>query len=276
MNYSGSIYVVTNTATSEQYVGLTRKQVQKRWAAHKRTAKCQKSKHYKLHVALQQYGEAAFVVSEVFVAFDAEALCMAEMQLIAEYAPAYNSSLGGAGFRPKHFLDAYRAQRSEQAKARWANPHWKAATVAAIKTAHNTDAARARGKNLAQYGGGRVRWADHPKPEKLSMDRAATVRDSWCDPQVRAKRIAGIKKASATAEGKLARSLASTGRVLPRAAVEQAARSKWKAVYCPELQVSFLCAKYAASYFGVGASSVSNAIKQKGKLLRKYSLEWVA
>ncbi len=145
----GSIYVVTNTATREQYVGLTRKTVQKRWDAHKRTASCKKSKHYKLHIALQQHGDAVFTVSEVFVAFDTEALCTAEMQLIAEYAPAYNSSLGGAGLRLKTFSDEYRKKRSDAAKERWANPEWKAKTIVALRSSHDTDAARAQARNLA-------------------------------------------------------------------------------------------------------------------------------
>lgn len=150
MQRSGSIYVVTNTATGEQYVGLTRKSVQKRWDAHKRTANCQKSKHYKLHTAIQKHGENAFVVQEIFVAFDDVALCDAEVQLIAEYAPAYNSSLGGAGLRQKEFSDAYRKARSDAAKARWANPEWKAKTVAALKGSHNTIASRSHTKALAE------------------------------------------------------------------------------------------------------------------------------
>ena len=140
----GSIYVVTNTVTCEQYVGLTRKTVQKRWDAHKRTARCQKSKHYKLHIALQQHGDDVFEVRELFVAFDKSALCEAEIQFIAEYLPAYNSSLGGAGLRPKAFTDKYRKARSDAAKARWANPEWKAKTVLAIKAGHNNETARNR------------------------------------------------------------------------------------------------------------------------------------
>lgn len=150
MQRSGSIYVVTNTATKEQYVGLTRKSVQKRWDAHKRTANCQKSKHYKLHIALQLHGEKVFEVSEVFVAFDEKALCDAEVRFIAEYLPAYNSSLGGAGLRPKEFNDSYRKMRSDAAKARWANPEWKAKTIASLKAAHDNDASRDHAKALAK------------------------------------------------------------------------------------------------------------------------------
>jgi group I intron endonuclease len=149
MNYAGSIYVVTNTATNEQYVGLTRKTVQKRWEAHKRTAKCPKSKHYKLHIAIQQYGSAAFVVSELFVAFDEKTLCTAEIQLIADHSPAYNSALGGAGLRPKEFTSEYRKKRSDAAKTRWANLEWRAKTIVALKSSHNTDTARDQCRRLA-------------------------------------------------------------------------------------------------------------------------------
>jgi group I intron endonuclease len=271
----GSIYVVTNTATREQYVGLTRKTVQKRWDAHKRTASCKKSKHYKLHIALQQHGDAVFTVAEVFVAFDTDALCAAEMQLIAEYAPAYNSSLGGAGLRLKTFSDEYRKKRSDAAKARWANPEWKAKTVAALRAAHNTDAAKLRGKRLSDHNGPAIRWAGHVKPTPPVKDKSASIKASWDDPTVRARRIQGILNTSATAESKTRRSRASTGRVFSADAIARSAQSKWKPLYCPELGLSFLCGKYAAEYFGVLHTSVSNAVRQKGRLLRKYSLERV-
>lgn len=149
MQRFGSIYVVTNTATQEQYVGLTRKTIQKRWDAHKRTAKCKKSKHYKLHAAIQAHGDSAFVVQELFVAFDDVALCKAEIQFIADYSPAYNSSLGGSGFKLKEFTKEYCKQRSEAAKARWANPEWRAKTIESLKNSHNTESAREQARKLA-------------------------------------------------------------------------------------------------------------------------------
>jgi hypothetical protein len=101
------------------------------------------------------------------------------------------------------------------------------------------------------------------------------LRRSWEDPGVREKRIEGLKKAFSKPDSRARRVQASTGRKFSREVVEKIARAKWKPLYCPEIQATFLCGKYAAEYFGVLHTSVSNAVKQKGKLLRKYSLEMV-
>jgi group I intron endonuclease len=61
-------------------------------------------------------------------------------------------------------------------------------------------------------------------------------------------------------------SAAHLGRKWPRSAVDKTARSKWKPVYCKELEVSFLSQKYAAEHLNVLTTSVSNAIKNKGKV----------
>jgi group I intron endonuclease len=96
----GSIYVATNKHTGEQYVGQTRQLVQKRWDAHWRTATCSKARKAKFQTALLAAGKDAFVVDELFVAFDAAALNSAEILLIAELKPSYNASRGGKGLRP--------------------------------------------------------------------------------------------------------------------------------------------------------------------------------
>ena len=43
-----------------------------------------------------------------------------------------------------------------------------------------------------------------------------------------------------------------------------------------ELGISFLSGKHAAKYLGVLKTSVANAVKSKGKVLRKYTLVMVA
>lgn len=275
MNY-GRVYCVTNKMTGEQYIGQTKRTVKKRWDAHWRTAICQKDRKAKFQHAIAKYGKEAFEVATVYEAFDAVALNDAEIAIISYSAPAYNASRGGKGSRPVEYTDSRRAKLSVAAKLRWANPEWKAKTVGSIKAAHQTPEGIARGHALRAYKGAELRWAGHVKKPKPVHDKAATIRASWSNPEVRAKRVAGLKTAQAKPEVRAKYVAASTGRIIPREAVERSARAKWKPVYCPELQISFLCGKYAAEYFGVVRTSVSNAVRQKGKLLRKYSLELVA
>jgi hypothetical protein len=276
MNRYGSIYVITHTATGAQYVGQTRRKVAKRWDAHCRTAICTKARQSKFTAFLAEQTPSAFFVEEVYVAFDADALNSAEIALIAQQKSALNTAKGGAGHRGVVSTPEKRQRLSDAAKARWANPEWKANTVLALKAAHQTPEGVARGQALRAYKGVELRWAGHVKKPKPVCDKSAAIKSSWTNPEVRGKRIAGLRTAQAKPEVRARYVAASTGRIMPREAVESAARAKWKPVYCPELQVSFLCGKYAAEYFGVVRASVSNAVKQKGKLLRKYSLEAVA
>ena len=236
----GSIYIATNKHTGEQYVGQTRQPVQKRWVAHWRTAICSKARKAKFQNALLDFGHDAFGVEEVFVAFDANALNRAEIAIIAELKPGYNASKGGMGLRPIEVTEATKRKRSEAAKARWANPEWRAKTVQSIQRAAQTPEATARGKAVAAIGIA-ARWLDHiKKPSPLS--RVKTCKQKR-DPAI--------------------------GHML-------AAQAKWKPVYCPELQCSFQSQKAAAEFFGVLRTSVCNAVKQKGKVAGKFTLEMVA
>lgn len=273
----GSIYIATNKHTGEQYVGQTRQSVEKRWAAHWRTANCPTSRKAKFQDALVAFGVNAFDVVESFVAFDADALNDAEIALIADMQPAYNATRGGKGLRPVAVSDEVRRKRSEAAKARWANPDWKEKTVAALKKAHSTPEATERGKKLAIFGGGKIRWSGHQKKEKQPpADRAALTKAGWLDPVIRQKRIDGLRTACQRPDVQQKRSAAAKGRTFSRQTVEKIARSKWRPVYCPELKCTFLSMSAAADYLGVLRTTVSNAVKQKGRVLRQYSLERVA
>ena len=148
----GSIYIATNKHTGEQYVGQTRQPVQKRWAAHWRTAICIAARKAKFQNALLEFGCEAFEVEEVFTAFDAEELNRAEIAMIAELQPSYNASKGGMGLRPVEVTETTKRKRSEAAKARWANPEWKAKTVQSIQRAGKTPEAVERGKKIAVIG----------------------------------------------------------------------------------------------------------------------------
>lgn len=272
----GSIYAVTNKYTGEQYVGQTRKSVQKRWDSHWRTATCSKAQKAKFQTSLLTAGKNAFIVEELFVAFDEVSLNNAEISIILDLKPSYNSTRGGKGLRSITITEETKTKRSLDAKARWANLEWREKTLAAMKLAAKSPEAIQRGKNLQRYEGSKIRWAGHVKKEQLVCDRAIAMKKTWLDPNVRQKRVAGLKAAFAKPEVKARLIVAQTGRIKSRESVEKTARAKWKPLYCPEIQTTFLCGKYAAEYFQTLRTSVCNAVKQKGKLLRKYSLEKVS
>jgi group I intron endonuclease len=272
----GSIYLATNTHTGEQYVGQTRQLVEKRWDAHWRTAICATSRKAKFQEALTTFGRNVFQVAEVFVAFDADALNAAEIALIAELQPAYNATRGGKGLRSITVSEETRRKRSDAAKARWANPQWKAKTVVSIQRASQTLEAKNRGRKIAGMGNA-ARWAKHVKAQPESTrSLSEAIKASWQDPLARSRRIENIRIAAQRPESKQRYSDAARNRVHTATTIAKIAQAKWKPVYCRELQCSFLSQKAAAEYLGVLKTSVANAVKQKGKVARMYTLEMVA
>ena len=274
----GSVYLLTNQHTGEQYVGQTIKSVTRRWYAH-----CISAQNPKFNVShnIAKYGKDAFDVREMFVAFDKAALNSAEKALIATFKPILNATSGGAG-SPRKVSAEECAARSEAAKRRWADAEWKAKTVESLKRAVRPavpyEVLRQRGLRVSSQ-----RWEGHIKKTRVAngteartAQRAELTTQTWQSPEIRAKRIEGLRQANTRPEVKAKRALASMGRIMPRASVEKAARAKWKPVYCPELQISFLSQKHAAEFLGVLKTTVNNAIKQKGKVQRKFTLEMVA
>jgi group I intron endonuclease len=240
MTRYGSIYVVTNTVTGEQYVGQTRQKAVRRWKCHINTAHSEAAPKYRLAHAILEYGKAAFEFAEVFSAFDAKTLDTVEMNLIAEFAPTYNIAKGGAGHRGVVASKEVCLARSERLKRQWADPDWRTAQLRKIHQVAKSPEAVARGKRVAALGIA-ARWANHVKKPK------PTPRVKVCKP----------------------RRDPAVGRI-------RSAQAKWKPVYCPELACSFLCYAYAAETLGVGRSTITEAIKRKGRVLHKYTLETVA
>jgi group I intron endonuclease len=238
----GSIYIVTNTVTGEQYVGQTRQKAVNRWKSHIRTANSKTAIKYKLAQAIITHGKTAFEFAEVFSAFDSSALNSAEINFIADLAPAYNIAKGGAGHRGIIPSTELCRARSERLKKRWEDPVWRANQLRNLQRLAKSPEAALRGKRLAALGlGTATRWANHIKKEKPSPPiRIIKVKQ---DPLI--------------------------GRML-------SARAKWKPVYCPELQCSFLSQKMAAAHFRVVPATITQAIKKKGKVNRMFTLEKVA
>ena len=152
MNRYGSIYVVTNTATGEQYVGQTRQKALRRWKCHINTANSKVAAKHKLATAIIQHGEAVFKFEEVFTAFTPEALNEAEVLMIADLQPVYNIAKGGAGHRGVVPSPDVCAKRSERLKRQWQNPEWRQQQIEKIKLLASTPEAKERGRQVARLG----------------------------------------------------------------------------------------------------------------------------
>jgi group I intron endonuclease len=272
----GSVYIITNQITGEQYVGQTIKSCASRFRAHKQSAKKPK---FRISYVMAEYGVEAFSFMEVYVAFDKLALDNAEKRLIAELSPEYNMTRGGAGSPGRPMKESTRVKIVENLRARWADPEWREMMREKLREASNTAEAVERGRKLSLHEGGKIRWAGHVKKPKANLtteQRAELTRKSWENPKTRELRLANHKIANLKPEVRLKRSIASTGRRNSDEAIQRIAKAKWRPVYCKELQVTFLSGKFAAEYFGVGHTAISNAIKSKGRVGGKYTLQKVA
>lgn len=279
MNYAryGSVYIATNLITGEQYIGQTIKRCSIRYAAHKVSAINPK---FKFGKAIKLHGYENFTFFEVYAAFDKLALDRAEIRLIAELSPEYNMTKGGAGQPMKVISEQVKKQRSDAAKARWANPEWAAKTIASLKKAGQSERAKEQGKALAATGiGPKLRWAGYTKIQKPPTNvgaRAEGTRRSWEDEDIRASRVAGLRRVMSTPEYRAKMAEISRGRVMPIEGVEKSSRGRYKHIYCEELGVTFISGRHAAKHFSVVPSAISNVVKSKGKLYGKYSLAKVA
>lgn len=273
MNRYGSIYLATNSVTGEQYVGQTRQKLNTRIYAHKISA--QKPK-FKVNYAIHQYGFGNFVFEEIYVAFDRETLNIAEKAFIAELCPAYNMTKGGAG-RPTTVSVEQRQQMSKNAKRRWADPEWRAKTVASIKAVSTTEKFkegcrdRLRGRNLSL-----IRWANHVKKVVDKKDLAQSIKQSWKNPEIRKRRVDGLKLAMQDPEVIAKKRQAAIGRVQSNETIQKIAQSKHKRIFCKEMNFVFFSQKDAATYFNVRRSAITESIKRKGKVRKEYTLVRVA
>lgn len=264
--------MATNLHTGERYVGQTRQKPSYRFSAHRAAAKKPKTK---FHAAISVYGYAAFFFEVLVSANGAEELNAAEKQIISQYFPEYNATCGGAG-RPRVVSAEERAAISFKAKVRWADPVWREATIASMRKFASDGRYVDYGRRVGKTGvGAKARWANYTKVEKQPKNRSASIAASWDNPAVRARRIAGLVGANKRPEVQVKRSTASTGRKSSPQAIAASAKAKWRPVYCPELQISFLSRSAASAYIGVGRSAISEAIRRGRKVAGRYTLQEV-
>lgn len=261
----GYIYRVTNAVTFSQYVGQTVKRPEVRWRNHiSQSAKLQT----RIGKAIRGFGPEVFSLEVLYAAFDRAELNRAEKHFIAEANSVYNIAAGGAGAYRVPPTEHEREQRRLRMKARWANPDTreKMLSFAALGRAVKAEKVIPRPKMSRALVGPRL-----PKvrtPREVQNAQEATAR-SWSNPATRASRIEGLKQYWRSPK-KASRKLN-----VPKLSLEviaAIARAKHKPVYCEELQVSFLSQKHAALFFGVGHSTIAEAVKHNRRLRSGHTL----
>lgn len=98
-----TVYLITNEVNGKRYVGVTTKTLKRRWKAHRNAAVS--GSYYWLHKAMRKYGNDAFVMEELAVAWCRDLAAQIEERLIAFFGTywldgrGYNQTRGGDGHK---------------------------------------------------------------------------------------------------------------------------------------------------------------------------------
>ena len=133
---SCSVYIISKKETGEiKYVGVAVNPAQ-RWGQHKRAAI--REDGYTLGRAIRKYGHKAFELIPVIECRDSGEAKAVEISLIREYGTfnnGYNQTLGGDGTSGWMPTKKQRLNTSIRNKSNWADPEFRAATIAAMSAA---------------------------------------------------------------------------------------------------------------------------------------------
>ena len=229
---AGFIYVITNTLTGDQYVGLTTKTVAHRWSEHKTAAVIGKRTH--LYAALRKYGPEAYVVQEFISVLNKENLPTIEQQAIQDLRPRYNQTNGGEVTFGRKYDDATKERIRQGSLGKKRTPEQKAVQRQISKARWDNDPVF-REHALAALEKGR-KYIDRDKQRKAAGN-AAKNRE-WTD--------ASRAKLSASC----------MGRVYGSEIIEKMRTTKRKAVKCNETGVVYTCRDEAAKATGVSARTI--------------------
>jgi group I intron endonuclease len=157
----GVIYKIINTSTGGIYIGQTTTKVRSRVVKHFSDAR--NGKDTILCHAIRKYGKEAFEVVVLMECGSREELDAAEIGLIKELVPRYNSCAGGGGLgspapevrlkisqsmKNREFTEAHRHRISEGLRGRKLPPE----SLAKIQKALSSRYEKMRGERMAKYG----------------------------------------------------------------------------------------------------------------------------
>lgn len=227
----GVIYVVTNTETGKQYVGLTTAGVARRWANHVTYSRSPKT-HF--HRAIAKYGESAFCVEEYANAVKKEVLAQLEKDVILQLAPAYNQTGGGEVTFGRKYDDATKE------RIRLSNIGKKRTT-------------EQRERNRQQ----KLEWfAKHPEQKIVAAKQLAEAR-LLVDEEKRRK-VAGDSARnrvwSKSSRAKLSASC--MGRRHSQEIISKIAKSRARKIQCDTTGVVYSCRTEAAKQTGISEKSI--------------------
>lgn len=179
------IYQLTNQANGKRYIGLTGQSVTARWNKHVSNAK--KGMDTYLYRAIRKYGPDTFELATVASCLSADDATAVEQLIITQEHPEYNLTNGGEWTRGKkgaavgakiaasntgkRRTPEQNAANSERAKAKHADPAYKAKAIAALGKARSSIDRETQRKAVAASAKNRI-WTPESRA-KLSASCTA-------------------------------------------------------------------------------------------------------
>lgn len=236
---AGCIYVVTNTANGDQYVGLTTKTVVRRWSEHKTGARSGRKSHF--YSAIRKYGIDVFQAQEFASALNKESLGVLEQIVIKQLRPVYNQTNGGEfTFGKKHAPETIERIRQK-----------------------NTGKKRTPEQRALNSAIGKELWATNEEYRKnclAALEKAQANRNEEKRKEATRKAHTGRRW---TDESRAKLSAACMGRKYSPEVIARMAATKRKAVKCNETREIFSCREEAAEKTGISPRTVWRDCKGK-------------
>jgi len=228
----GLIYVVTNTITGDQYVGLTTKTLAQRWREHKTNARRKGSTYF--YSAIRKYGEEVFEPKEVCSVFDKQMLSSIERAVIQDLKPKYNQTNGGEVTFGRKYDDETKERIRQGSLGKKRTPE---------QLERNRQITLSRWENNPEY---REKALAAIKKAGAAIDR---------EKQRKAVSIAA-KNRVWSEKSRVKLSASCIGRVYGPEVIAKMRRTKQKAVQCNETGEIFSCRTEASEKTGVSARTV--------------------
>lgn len=117
------IYKITNLITNQEYIGKTKKPIERRLQQYKLNIRYKRSKNTHLSKAMRKYGTFNFII-ECLEEVSDDNIDKKEKEYIAKLKPHYNMTIGGEGgdtSKSLNFIEAMKKHHASRSRESYAS-----------------------------------------------------------------------------------------------------------------------------------------------------------
>jgi group I intron endonuclease len=263
-----AVYKIVNTVNGKLYIGQSVDPYKRLVRHFSNSSGCTKLKR-----AIQLYGKNSFRLDIIHWCDDKKDANELETFLIEESESinkGYNITPGGYGTGAGKQNPFYGKSHSLEFKLRHSN-----LMKGRVVSKETREKLRIAGSNRIMSEVTKEKLRARPKSEYCSQQTAMSNKlRIWTDASKDKLRAHNLGK-TASDEAKRKISIANSTRVWSSNSKLKVSQSKWKPVFCKELNVTFISYTHAASYFNVNPTYIGAIVRNNKKLKGVYTLSKV-